>query len=74
MRWAGDDVPRISCCVQSLSVGAVASCMYASTYLRLGCAAEFEDGVNRIALCSCQAQRWAGLVGAEVERARVGVE
>jgi hypothetical protein len=74
MRWAGDDVRRISCCVQPLSVGAAASCTYASTHLGLGCAAGFEDGINWVALCSFRPQRWAGLIGAQVEGARVGVE
>jgi hypothetical protein len=74
MRLAGDDIPRISCCVQPLSIGAGTSCMYASTHLRLGCAARFEDSINWVALRSFRPQRWTGLIGAQVERARVGVE
>jgi hypothetical protein len=55
MRSTADDVLRISCCVQPLSVGAGASFTYRSAHLGLGCPLQLPGAeMDRFDRCACR--------------------
>ena len=72
MQSALNDVPRVVCVIQKLPVGATACQVDRITHLASG--RRFEHGVDWVALCSCSAQRWTRLIGAQVVGTGVSVQ